>query len=203
MPETLEQRTRETLRNYLREVKSLPNESAKRSRFASLIGELFLGTNAVTEYARGVEKLIRIEQPDRRKEGTRRCLLRQRDRRIREESLCHPDRSTGTTPRLCSGRMAEGKGASSPALGNRLRWHYLENLSSCPARWRGADSKNRHTGRTSRLQSRRRYTRSILAVAHEPSLPTAANRANGGPLSVGLRRMESALPPRHGFPSLV
>ena len=69
MPETLEQRTRETLRKYLREVKSLPNESAKRSRFAALIGELFPGTNAVTEYARGVEKLIRIEQPTGVKRG--------------------------------------------------------------------------------------------------------------------------------------
>ena len=69
MPDTLEQRTRETLRKYLREVKSLPNESAKRSRFAALIGELFPGTSAVTEYARGVEKLIRIEQPTGVKKG--------------------------------------------------------------------------------------------------------------------------------------
>lgn len=53
----------------LREVKSHPNESAKRQRFAALIGELFPGTNAVTEYARGVEKLIRITTGDREKRG--------------------------------------------------------------------------------------------------------------------------------------
>jgi hypothetical protein len=63
MAETLEQRTKETLRAYIREVKSLPNEAAKRARFASLIGELFPGTTAITEYARGVEKLIRIQRP--------------------------------------------------------------------------------------------------------------------------------------------
>jgi hypothetical protein len=60
MAETLESSVRDVLRNYVREVKSLPNESAKRSRFASLIAELFPGSNAVNEYARGVEKLIRI-----------------------------------------------------------------------------------------------------------------------------------------------
>lgn len=69
MAETLEQRTRETLRSYLREVKSLPNESAKRQRFAALIAELFPGTNAVTEYARGVEKLIRIKRSEGDKRG--------------------------------------------------------------------------------------------------------------------------------------
>jgi hypothetical protein len=45
------------------------NESAKRSRFAALIGELFPGSIAITEYARGVEKLIRIEQPTGVKRG--------------------------------------------------------------------------------------------------------------------------------------
>jgi hypothetical protein len=69
MAETLEQRTRETLRGYLREVKSLPNESAERQRFAALIAELFPGTNAVTEYARGVEKLIRIKRSEGDKRG--------------------------------------------------------------------------------------------------------------------------------------
>ena len=57
MPETLEPRVKETLRNYIREVKSLPNEAAQRSRFAALIAELFPGTNAVTEYSRGFELL--------------------------------------------------------------------------------------------------------------------------------------------------
>jgi type I restriction-modification system DNA methylase subunit len=69
MAETLEQRTKETLRSYLREVKSLPNESAKRQRFAALIAELFPGTNAVTEYTRGVEKLIRITRGENEKRG--------------------------------------------------------------------------------------------------------------------------------------
>ncbi len=62
MPETLEPKVRETLRAYLREVKTLPNEAAKRSRFAAVIAELFPGTKAVSDFSRGVEKLIRIDQ---------------------------------------------------------------------------------------------------------------------------------------------
>jgi len=69
MAETLESGVREVLRNYVREVKSLPNESAKRSRFASLIAELFPGSNAVNEYSRGVEKLIRISSASGVKKG--------------------------------------------------------------------------------------------------------------------------------------
>jgi type I restriction-modification system DNA methylase subunit len=69
MSETLEPKTRETLQNYVREVKSLGNEAAKRARFAALIAELFPGTSAVTDYARGVEKLIRISRPDGDKKG--------------------------------------------------------------------------------------------------------------------------------------
>jgi hypothetical protein len=69
MSETLEPRVKEVLRNYLLEVKSLPNESAKRSRFASLIAELFPGSTAINEYARGVEKLIRIVQTSGVKKG--------------------------------------------------------------------------------------------------------------------------------------
>jgi hypothetical protein len=69
MPETLEPKVRETLRAYAREVKTLPNEAAKRSRFASVIAELFPGTNAVPEFSRGVEKLIRIDHAAGQKRG--------------------------------------------------------------------------------------------------------------------------------------
>jgi len=69
MSDSLEPKVRESLRRYLKEVKNLPNESAKRSRFASLIGELFPGTSAITEYSHGVEKLIRITTPQGQKKG--------------------------------------------------------------------------------------------------------------------------------------
>ncbi|MBI3896140.1 MAG: SAM-dependent DNA methyltransferase, partial [Acidobacteria bacterium] len=69
MPETLEPRIKEVLRNYVREVNSLPNEAAKRSRFAALIAELFPGTTAITDYSRGIEKLIRISRPTGEKKG--------------------------------------------------------------------------------------------------------------------------------------
>lgn len=69
MPEILEPKTKETLRAYLRDVKSLNNEANKTSRFNALIGELFRGTKAVTEYPRAVEKVIRIDQAAGQKNG--------------------------------------------------------------------------------------------------------------------------------------
>jgi hypothetical protein len=69
MSETLEPRVKEILRNYVRELKSLPNEAAKRSRFSALIAELFPGSIAITEYSRGVEKLIRISRVSGEKRG--------------------------------------------------------------------------------------------------------------------------------------
>src|SRR6266404_3268408 len=69
MPETLEPKVKAILRSYVRDVKSLPNEAAKRSRFAALIAELFPGTSATTEYSRGIEKLIRIKLPEGEKRG--------------------------------------------------------------------------------------------------------------------------------------
>jgi type I restriction-modification system DNA methylase subunit len=69
MAGTLEPRVKEILQKYVREVKSLPNEAAKRSLFVGLIAELFPGTSAVTQYSRGVEKLIRIERATGEKRG--------------------------------------------------------------------------------------------------------------------------------------
>jgi type I restriction-modification system DNA methylase subunit len=67
MPETLEPKVKETLRAYVRDVKTLHNEANKTSRFAALIGELF--PDAVAQYSRDVEKLIRIDQTAGQKRG--------------------------------------------------------------------------------------------------------------------------------------
>ena len=69
MPEILEPRTKDILRAYVRDVKGANNEAAKRSRFTSVIAELFPGTNAVSEFSRGIEKLIRIDQASGQKRG--------------------------------------------------------------------------------------------------------------------------------------
>jgi len=69
MPQTLDPKTKEILRKYLRDTRTLPNESARRQRFSALIAELFPGTNAVTQFARGVEKLIRIKTEAGEKRG--------------------------------------------------------------------------------------------------------------------------------------
>jgi hypothetical protein len=69
MADTLEPRVKEILRSYVSELKSLPNEAAKRSRFSALIAELFPGSIAINEYSRGVEKLIRISRVSGEKRG--------------------------------------------------------------------------------------------------------------------------------------
>ena len=58
---TIDDTTRRTLSRYLADVRQLPNESAKTHRFAALISELFPGSSAPTEFAAGVEKLVRID----------------------------------------------------------------------------------------------------------------------------------------------
>ena len=57
---TLDDTTRRTLSRYLTDIRQLPNESAKTHRFSSLVSELFPGSTAPTEFAAGVEKLVRI-----------------------------------------------------------------------------------------------------------------------------------------------
>lgn len=57
---TLDDTTRRTLSRYLTDIRQLPNESAKTHRFSALVSELFPGSSAPTEFAAGVEKLVRI-----------------------------------------------------------------------------------------------------------------------------------------------
>jgi type I restriction-modification system DNA methylase subunit len=54
-------KTLTALAQFLRDVKSLGNESSKTHRFAALLGELFPGTKVATEFAEGTEKLIRVD----------------------------------------------------------------------------------------------------------------------------------------------
>lgn len=67
--QTIDPKTREILRKYLRETRGLANEAARRQRFSALIAELFPGTNAITDFARGVEKLVRIKTVHGEKRG--------------------------------------------------------------------------------------------------------------------------------------
>ena len=58
---TLDEPTSRILRQYLSDVRALPNESAKTHRFAALIAEMFPGSTAPTEFTAGVEKVVRID----------------------------------------------------------------------------------------------------------------------------------------------
>ena len=69
MSEALDQKTREILRAYLRDVRSLNGEAGKRERFSALVANLFPGTPAITECARGIEKLIRVKYLGGEKRG--------------------------------------------------------------------------------------------------------------------------------------
>src|SRR5439155_20664481 len=62
-------RTKSAMIRYLADVRSLPNESAKTHRFSALIGEVFPGTSAPTDFAAGVEKIIRIDTAAGQKRG--------------------------------------------------------------------------------------------------------------------------------------
>lgn len=64
MAEALDEKTRAILAAYLRGVRTLPNEAAKRQRFAALLGELSPGQKALTELARAAGRLIRIKAAD-------------------------------------------------------------------------------------------------------------------------------------------
>jgi hypothetical protein len=58
---TLDDTTRRILTSYLADIRQLPNESAKTHRFSALVAALFPGSTASTEFAEGVEKLVRID----------------------------------------------------------------------------------------------------------------------------------------------
>jgi hypothetical protein len=68
-PDGLDADTRDRLRAFLQDIRSLPNEAAKSHRFIGLISELFPGTSAGRAMAAGVERIVRIETEDRRKTG--------------------------------------------------------------------------------------------------------------------------------------
>jgi SAM-dependent methyltransferase len=57
----LDDKTKAVLTAYLKDIRSLPNESAKTHRFAALIGELFPATPVTMAFAASIEKLVRID----------------------------------------------------------------------------------------------------------------------------------------------
>jgi SAM-dependent methyltransferase len=68
-PQRLDDRSQTVLTGFLRDIRQLPNESAKRARFAALLGELFPSSQAVTKFPQGTEKIVRIDTAHGRKRG--------------------------------------------------------------------------------------------------------------------------------------
>src|SRR3989442_9539337 len=62
-------RITESLRSYLTDVRTLPNEAAKTHRFSALVAELFPGSSATSHLAAGIEKVVRIDTQAGRKRG--------------------------------------------------------------------------------------------------------------------------------------
>lgn len=60
MPDALDTTTREVLSNFLRDIKNLPNESAKTHRFVALVSQLFPGSEVTTLLTHGIEKTVRV-----------------------------------------------------------------------------------------------------------------------------------------------
>jgi hypothetical protein len=69
VPDGLTDSVRSALRRYLDDVRTLPNEAAKATRFSGLVSELFPGTSAPQELAAGVEKIVRIQTATKPKVG--------------------------------------------------------------------------------------------------------------------------------------
>src|ERR1035437_5375529 len=69
MAENLDVNTKQLLSQYLTDVRSLPNESAKTHRFVALVGQAFPGSAVISKLTAGIEKAIRIQLPERVKRG--------------------------------------------------------------------------------------------------------------------------------------
>ena len=67
--ESLDHSTKLLLSQYLAEIRSLPNESAKTHRFIALVGQAFPGSAIISKLTAGIEKAIRIELPEGAKRG--------------------------------------------------------------------------------------------------------------------------------------
>ena len=66
----LTENTSHTLREYLRNMKSIHSEIGKRERFSALLGTLFPNSREVDIYARGAETSLRIKTPEKDKRGS-------------------------------------------------------------------------------------------------------------------------------------
>ena len=65
----LDEAVRKILLEYLSDVRALPNEAAKRTRFASLLSALFPGAERRIKFAAGVERVVRIDTGEGKKVG--------------------------------------------------------------------------------------------------------------------------------------
>jgi hypothetical protein len=70
MAQGLTPKTEGILSAYLSQVRSLPKETARRERFAALLGELFPGSTKLMTYAAGAETSIRIDIGTAQKKGS-------------------------------------------------------------------------------------------------------------------------------------
>jgi Eco57I restriction-modification methylase len=66
---TIDEPVRRVLLSYLNDIHALPNESAKTHRFSALLAALFPGTSISTEFAAGIERLVRIDTASGEKRG--------------------------------------------------------------------------------------------------------------------------------------
>lgn len=55
--------------SFWRDILELPNESAKRVRFAALLGELCPGSKAVTKFPEGTETIVRVDTASGKRHG--------------------------------------------------------------------------------------------------------------------------------------
>jgi hypothetical protein len=177
MPEILEPKVKETLRAYIRDVKTLHNEANKTARFSALIGELF--PDAVAQYSRDVEKLIRIDQTAGEKKGradayygnaiiefekSLAATLEEARRQLREYVAGVWQRENRETLRPLLAVASDG-----------IRW-----VSYRPVLPDGEEPTLESVvlDELRDFQSRGRYARGVLAIFNEPAVSTATGRGD-------------------------
>ena len=66
----IDAKTENLLRQYLEDVRKLPNEASKTTRFMMLVSALFPGSDIASRLAPGIEKAVTIQLPARLKRGS-------------------------------------------------------------------------------------------------------------------------------------
>ena len=168
----------------MRDIRTLSNESAKVQRFAALLESLFPGANVISQYFRGVEKLIRINTRGKNTARLCGCLLWERDYRIREFARCDAGRCRESIADVCRWVVAEKRRECAYIAGNCFGWRHVENLPAImQAELHRVTSRRCGFGFFAGNSAFGFHPGGILALAELGSFSTSTGSGHGGLVS--------------------